>query len=86
MRLCSQGGTFIFGGRGGLAQKFASENFVGAPNFASKNKSDKYPKCTFRILGGWRDSYGKMGNFGRVGDKSMFKMYKKAGIGREGDI
>ena len=51
--------------------------------------------CTFRNLGGgvasrvpwwWRDSYGKTGNFGRVGDKSMFKMYKKAGVGREGDI
>ena len=27
-----------------------------------------------------------MGNFGRVGDKNMFKMYKKAGVGREGDI
>ena len=26
------------------------------------------------------------GNFGRVGDKNMFKMYKKAGVGREGDI
>ena len=25
-------------------------------------------------------------NFGRVGDKSMFKMHKKAGVGREGDI
>ena len=25
-------------------------------------------------------------NFGRVGDKNMFKMYKKAGVGREGDI
>ena len=35
---------------------------------------------------GWRDSYGKTGNFGRVGDKSMFKMYKKTGVGREGDI
>ena len=34
----------------------------------------------------WRDSYGKTGNFGRVGDKSMFKMYKKAGVGRKGDI
>ena len=52
-------------------------------------------RCTFRIfLGGvasrvpwgWRDSYGKTGNFGGVGDKSMFKMYKKAGVGREGDI
>ena len=51
-------------------------------------------RCTFRIFGGvasrvpwgWRDSYGKTGNFGRVGDKSMFKMYKKAGVGREGDI
>ena len=28
---------------------------------------------------GWRDSYGKTGNFGRVGDKSMLKMYKKLG-------
>ena len=35
---------------------------------------------------GWRDSYGKTGNFGRVGDKSMFKMYKKGGVGKEGDI
>ena len=35
---------------------------------------------------GWRDSYGKMGNFCRVGDKSMLKMYKKAGVGREDDI
>ena len=50
--------------------------------------------CTFRIWGGvasrvpwgWRDSYGKTGKFGRVGDKSMFKMYKKAGVEREGDI
>ena len=50
-------------------------------------------KCTFRILGGggvasrvpwgWRDSYGKMGSCGRVGDKSMFKMYRKS-WGREG--
>ena len=24
--------------------------------------------------------------FGRVGDKNIFKMYKKAGVGREGDI
>ena len=39
-----------------------------------------------RVPWRWRDSYGKMGNFGRVGDKSMFKMYKKAGTGREGDI
>ena len=39
-----------------------------------------------RVPWGWRGSYGKTGNFGRVGDKSMFKMYKKAGIGREGDI
>ena len=28
----------------GLAPKFASEVLVGAPNFASKNISDKYPK------------------------------------------
>ena len=39
-----------------------------------------------RVPWGWRDSYGKTGNFGRVGDTSMFKMYKKAGVGREGDI
>ena len=39
-----------------------------------------------RVPWGWRDSYGKTGNFGRVGDKSMFKMYKKAGVGSEGDI
>ena len=39
-----------------------------------------------RVPWGLRDSYGKMGNFDRVGDKSMFKMYKKVGIGREGDI
>ena len=35
---------------------------------------------------GWRDSYGKTENFGRVGDKGMFKMYKKARVRREGDI
>ena len=39
-----------------------------------------------RVPWGWHDSYGKMGNIGRVGDKSMFKMYKKAGVGREDDI
>ena len=39
-----------------------------------------------RVPWGWRDSYGKTGNFGGVGDKTMFKMYKKAGVGREGDI
>ena len=39
-----------------------------------------------RVPWGWRDSCGKTGNFGRVGDKSMLKMYKKAGVGREGDI
>ena len=39
-----------------------------------------------RVPWGWRDSYGKTRNFGRVGDKSMFKMYRKAGVGREGDI
>ena len=39
-----------------------------------------------RVPWGWRDSYGKTGTFGRVGDKSMFKMYKKAGVGRESDI
>ena len=39
-----------------------------------------------RFTWGWRDSYGKMGNFGKVGDKSTFKMYKKAGVGRGDDI
>ena len=40
-----------------------------------------------RVPWGCRDSYGRTGNFGRVGDKSMFKMYKKAGVGGgEGDI
>ena len=28
----------------------------------------------------------KNGNFGSLGDKNMFKMYKKAGVGRESDI
>ena len=27
-----------------------------------------------RVPLGWRDSYGKTGDFGRVSDKSMFKM------------
>ena len=39
-----------------------------------------------RVHWGWRDSYEKTGNFVRVGDKSMLKMYKKARVGREGDI
>ena len=39
-----------------------------------------------RVPWGWRGSYGRTGNFGRVGDKSMFKMYEKAGVGRVGDI
>ena len=39
-----------------------------------------------RVPWGWRDSYGKTGNFGRVGDKSRFKMYKIAGVGSEGDL
>ena len=37
-----------------------------------------------RVPWGWRDSYGKTGNFGRVGDKSMFKNVQKAGVWREG--
>ena len=27
----------------------------------------------------WRDNYGKTGNFGRVGDKSMLQCTKKLG-------
>ena len=38
------GGYFHIRRSGGLAPKFASENLVGAPNFASKNICDKYPK------------------------------------------
>ena len=38
-----------------------------------------------RVPWGWRDSYGKTGNFGRVGDKSCTNV-QKAGVGREGDI
>ena len=34
----------MLGSRGGLAPNFASEILVGAPNFASKNINDKYPK------------------------------------------
>ena len=45
-----------------------------------------FGRVASRVPWGWRDSYGKMGNFGRVDDKSMFKMYKKAGVGREGDV
>ena len=42
---------------------------------------------TSRVPWGWSDNYGEMENFGRVGDKSMFEMYKKkARVGREGDI
>ena len=37
-------------------------------------------------LGGGVTVMEKMGNFGRVSDKSMFKMYKKAGVGRESGI
>ena len=40
----AQGDTSILGGRRGLSPQFASEILVGAPNFASKNISDKYPK------------------------------------------
>ena len=38
------GGYFHIKRSGGLAPKFASEILVGAPNFASKNIGDKYPK------------------------------------------
>ena len=49
-------------------------------------RSEFWGGVASRVPWGWRDSYGKTGNFGRVGDKSMFKMYRKAGVGREGDI
>ena len=38
------GGYFHIRRSGGLAPNFASEILVGAPNFASKNINDKYPK------------------------------------------
>ena len=44
---CNPRGVLIYqevGGGGGLAPKFASGILVGAPNFASKNISDKYPE------------------------------------------
>ena len=37
-------------------------------------------------LGGGVTVMEKTRNFGRVGNKSMFKMYRKTGVGREGDI
>ena len=37
-------GYFHIRRSGGLAPKFVSEILVGAPNFASKNVDDKYPK------------------------------------------
>ena len=49
-------------------------------------RSEFWGRVASRVTWGWRDSYGKTRNFGRVGDKSMLKMYKKAGVGREGDI
>ena len=45
-RVVAPGGYFHIGrsgGGGGLTPKFASEILVGAPNFASRNISDKYP-------------------------------------------
>ena len=39
-----EGRTSVSGGRVGMAPKLASEILVGAPNFASKNLGDKYPK------------------------------------------
>ena len=44
LKLSPPGGTSILGGWGAWPKKFASEILVGAPNFASKNISDKYPK------------------------------------------
>ena len=46
-RICmspTPGGYFYIRRLGGLAPNFASEIFVEAPNFASKNINDKYPK------------------------------------------
>ena len=66
-----------------------------SPFLWNQPPSNQSASSQFFFLGGgvasrvpwrWRDSYGKTGNFGRVGDKSKFKMYKKAGEGREGDI
>ena len=60
----SRGGgvTSILGGRVGLAPKFASEILVRAPNFASKNMSDKYPKfCSLNFI--YDPKIGTFSNF-----------------------
>ena len=51
------------------------------------------PQVHVQNFGGWQAvSLGggvtvmEKRKFGRVGDKNMFKMYKKARVGREGDI
>ena len=47
MRVCTakdQGYFYVRSEEGGLTPKFASEIRVGAPNFASKNTDDVYPK------------------------------------------
>ena len=44
LRRLPPGGHFHIRRSGGLAPNFASEILVGAPNFASKNINDKYPK------------------------------------------
>ena len=70
------------------------ETELGTMWYGSKRPQPKYGArsefffggAASRVPWGCRDSYGKTGNFGRVGDKSMFKMYKKTWVGREGDI
>ena len=58
----AQGGYFHIRRSGGLGPKFASEILVGAPNFASKNINDKYPKfCSLNF----RDDT-KIGTFSQL--------------------
>ena len=61
-KLWTPGGTSILGGWGGLAPKFASEIFVGAPDFASKNIGEKYPKFCLWIS----DLTPKLGFFPQI--------------------
>ena len=68
-----RGGTSMLGGRRGLAPKFASEVRVRAPNFASKNNGDKYPKIcplNFRYNPKCPQSCDSFPNFAPCGNRT----------------
>ena len=57
---------------GGLASKFASEIRVRAPNFASKNMGDKYPKLcpfSFRYNSKCSQNYDSFQTFASCGNR-----------------